>query len=74
MLIIGIAGGTGCGKTTVVNTIIKELPLSQVSVISQDSYYKDLSDMTYEERTKVNFDHPKSLDFDLLKEHLIMLK
>ena len=44
MLIIGIAGGTGCGKTTVVNTIIKELPLSQVSVISQDSYYKDLSD------------------------------
>ena len=71
MLLIGITGGTGCGKTTVVNQIIEELPSGQVSVISQDSYYKDLS---YEERTKVNFDHPKSLDFDLLKDHLSQLK
>lgn len=74
MLLIGITGGTGCGKTTVVNQIIEELPLGQVSVISQDSYYKDLSHLSYEERTKVNFDHPKSLDFDLLKDHLSQLK
>ena len=74
MLLIGITGGTGCGKTTVVNQIIEELPSGQVSVISQDSYYKDLSHLSYEERTKVNFDHPKSLDFDLLKDHLSQLK
>ena len=74
MLLIGITGGTGCGKTTVVNQIIEELPSGQVSVISQDSYYKDLSHFSYEERTKVNFDHPKSLDFDLLREHLSQLK
>ena len=74
MLLIGITGGTGCGKTTVVNQIIEELPSGQVSVISQDSYYKDLSHLSYEERTEVNFDHPKSLDFDLLREHLSQLK
>ena len=74
MLLIGITGGTGCGKTPVVNQIIEELPSGQVSVISQDSYYKDLSHLSYEERTKVNFDHPKSLDFDLLKDHLSQLK
>ena len=66
MLLIGITGGTGCGKTTVVNQIIEELPSGQVSVISQDSYYKDLSHLSYEERTKVNF--------DLLKDHLSQLK
>ena len=74
MLIIGIAGGTGCGKTTVVNKIISELAASEVNVISQDSYYRDLSHLSYEERTQTNFDHPKSLDFDLLKQHLIDLK
>lgn len=74
MLIIGIAGGTGCGKTTVVNKIISELAASEVNVISQDSYYKDLSHLSYQERTQTNFDHPKSLDFDLLKQHLIDLK
>ena len=74
MLLIGITGGTGCGKTTVVNQIIQEIPLGQVSVISQDAYYKDLSHLTFEERTKINFDHPKSLDFDLLKQHLTELK
>ena len=74
MLIIGIAGGTGCGKTTVVNTIINELPEGEVGVISQDSYYKDTSHLTYEERVKINFDHPRSIDFDLLKNHLQELK
>lgn len=74
MLVIGIAGGTGCGKTTVVNQIINELPTDEVTVISQDSYYKDLTHLSYSERIKVNFDHPNSIDFDLLKEHLLALK
>lgn len=74
MLVIGIAGGTGCGKTTVVNQILNELPEGEVGVISQDSYYKDTSHLTYEERTNINFDHPRSIDFDLLTEHIKALK
>jgi uridine kinase len=74
MLIIGIAGGTGCGKTTVVNTILNELPEGEVGVISQDSYYKDTSHLSYDERVKINFDHPRSIDFDLLVQHLKDLK
>ena len=74
MLVIGIAGGTGCGKTTVVNQILNELPEGEVGVISQDSYYKDTSHLSYEERVKINFDHPRSIDFDLLTNHLEQLK
>ncbi len=74
MLIIGIAGGTGCGKTTVVNQIVNELPDNEVCVISQDSYYKDTSHLTYDERVKINFDHPQSIDFELLCEHLKALR
>ena len=74
MLIIGIAGGTGSGKTTVVNQIINELPPNEVGVISQDSYYKDTSHLSYDERVKINFDHPKAIDFDLLVAHLKQLK
>lgn len=74
MLIIGIAGGTGSGKTTVVNHIIDELKNEDVDVISQDSYYQDTSHLSYEERVKINFDHPKSIDFDLLVSHLKELK
>ena len=74
MLIIGIAGGTGCGKTTVVNQILNELPVGEVGIISQDSYYKDTSHLSYEERVKINFDHPRSIDFELLVEHLKKLK
>jgi len=74
MLIIGIAGGTGSGKTTVVNQILHELPAGEVCVISQDSYYNVTSNLSYEERTKINFDHPKAIDFDLLVAHLIELK
>ncbi len=74
MLIIGIAGGTGSGKTTVVQQILNELPEGEVGVISQDSYYKDTSHLTYEERVNINFDHPKSIDFDLLCNHLKALK
>ena len=74
MLIIGIAGGTGCGKTTVVNQIIDELPTNEVTVISQDSYYNDMSHLPYSERVKVNFDHPRAIDFELLVDHLTELK
>ncbi|WP_224484463.1 uridine kinase [Robertkochia aurantiaca] len=74
MLIIGIAGGTGCGKTTVVNQIIHELPENEVGIISQDSYYSDTSHLSYQERTKLNFDHPRAIDFDLLRQHLLELK
>lgn len=74
MLIIGIAGGTGCGKTTVVNQIIGELPDDEVGVISQDAYYNDLSHLTYSERVEINFDHPRAIDFDLLESHLTRLK
>ena len=74
MLIIGIAGGTGCGKTTVVEQIIAQLPVDEVCVISQDSYYKDTSELSYQERVKINFDHPNSIDFDLLLLHLKALR
>ena len=74
MLVIGIAGDTGCGKTTVVNQILKELPEGEVGVISQDSYYKDTSHLDYDDRVNINFDHPKSIDFDLLSKHIEDLK
>ena len=74
MLVLGIGGGTGCGKTTVVNQILAELPEGEVGVISQDSYYKDTSHLSYDERIKINFDHPRSIDFELLEDHLKELK
>lgn len=74
MLIIGIAGGTGSGKTTVVRQIMDELKNEEVDVISQDSYYLDTTHLPFEERVKINFDHPKSIDFELLVEHLKELK
>ena len=74
MLIIGIAGGTGSGKTTVVNQIMNELPADEVCVISQDSYYKATDELTYDERVKINFDHPRAIDFELLIQHISELK
>jgi len=74
MLVIGIAGGTGSGKTTVVKKIIEKLPAGEVAVISQDSYYKDNSHLPLEERQKINYDHPASIEFELLVEHIIQLK
>lgn len=74
MLIIGIAGGTGSGKTTVVDQIMHQLPTDEVAIISQDSYYKQNDNMSYEDRTKINFDHPNSIDFDLLVSHLNQLR
>ncbi len=74
MLIIGIAGGTGSGKTTVVRKIIEQLPNGEVTVLPQDSYYRDSSHIPLEERQKINFDHPDSLEYELLVEHLTALK
>ena len=74
MLIIGIAGGTGSGKTTVVKKIVESLPSSEVAVLSQDSYYRDNGNLPLEERLKINFDHPKSVEFELLIDHLKKLK
>lgn len=74
MLIIGIAGGTGSGKTTVVHQIMNELPDAEVGIISQDSYYKENKNMSYEERSNINFDHPRAIDFEVLVTHLKELK
>jgi len=74
MLVIGIAGGTGSGKTTVVQQIMNELPSEEVGIISQDSYYKQTNGLTYEDRARINFDHPNAIDFQLLTEHLAELK
>jgi uridine kinase len=74
MLIVGIAGGTGSGKTTVVRKVTAEFPTDEVVVLPQDAYYKDNSDITLEERQKINFDHPDSVEFPLLIDHLKKLK
>ena len=73
MLIIGIAGGSGSGKTTVVKAITEQLR-EKVVVIPQDSYYKDSSHLSDEEKKEMNFDHPDSIDFELLNQHLRMLR
>lgn len=74
MIIIGIAGGTGSGKTTVVRKIIEELPAGEVAVLPQDSYYKDLSHIAPEERSKINFDEPAAIEWPLLVKQLRELK
>lgn len=74
MIIIGIAGGTGSGKTTVVNKIINSLPQGEVAVLPQDSYYKDSSHIPVEERSKINFDEPAAIEWTLLAKHIRELK
>jgi uridine kinase len=74
MLIVGIAGGTGSGKTTVVKKIIESLPENEVSVLYQDSYYKDNNHIPIEDRKKINFDHPSSIEFSLICEHIEELR
>jgi len=74
MLVVGIAGGTGSGKTTVVNRILERLPEDKVTILPQDAYYKDNSLLKMEDRQEVNFDHPDSVEFPLLIEHLTQLK
>ena len=74
MLVIGIAGGTGSGKTTVVNKIIKSFSPGEVAVIPQDSYYKDSSHIPLELRSKINFDEPAAIEWSLLVSQLKALK
>ena len=70
MLVIGIAGGSGSGKSTVVKEIIRKLPKGSVAVMPQDAYYKDNGHKTPEEPAKINFDHPSSIEFGLLIKHM----
>ena len=74
MKIIGIAGGTGSGKTTVVKRIVEALPPHYVAVVPLDSYYNDTSHMTDEERRAINFDHPDAFDWKLLVQHVKLLR
>jgi uridine kinase len=74
MLTVGIAGGTGSGKTTVVKKLIQVFPDNQVVVMPQDAYYKDNGHIPLEERQKINFDHPESVEFSLLIDHLKQLR
>jgi len=74
IIIIGISGASGSGKSLLSNTIVNEIGSDRVAVISEDAYYKDLSDLPFEERTKVNFDHPDALDHDLMIDQLSKLK
>jgi uridine kinase len=74
MLTIGIAGGSGSGKTTVVKKIVEALPNSAITVIPQDAYYYDNGHLTKEEKLKINFDHPNSIEWSLLYKHVDSLK
>ena len=74
MLVIGIAGGTGSGKTTVVNNILQQLNAEGVNVLSQDNYYHDNHQLSLSEREALKYDHPKSIDFELLVKHVKALK
>lgn len=74
MYIIGIAGGTGSGKTTVVRKIMEALPTDKVALLPQDSYYNDTSELTMEQRRLINFDHPDAFDWDLLTRHIQELR
>lgn len=74
MLIVGIAGGTGSGKTTVVRKIAENVSKDQIALIPQDSYYRDNSHMPLEERQQINFDHPNAIEWDLLIDHVQSLK
>lgn len=74
MLLIGIAGGSGSGKTTVVKKLIEALPEDSISVVSQDAYYWDNGNLSPEAKKEINFDHPDAIEWDLLVKHLDMLK
>ena len=71
--LIGIAGGTGSGKTSIAKAIAADFSPSEVAVIQQDSYYRDLSNVSLEERSRINFDHPDAMDFELMKDQLTNL-
>lgn len=74
IIIIGISGPSASGKSLLANTIVRELGSDQVVVISEDSYYKDNSNLSFAEREKINYDHPDAFDHDLLCKHLKLLQ
>ena len=74
VLLVGVAGGSGSGKTTVARSIVESLPTEHVTAIEHDAYYRDLRHLPYEERARINFDHPDSLDNDLFCAHLDELR
>lgn len=74
VLLVGVAGGSGSGKTTIARSIVEALPAHHVAAIEHDAYYRDLSHLSQEERARVNFDHPDSLDTELFVEHLDALR
>ena len=74
MIVIGIAGGTGSGKSTVVSRIVESLPEGAVALLPQDNYYRDLSHLPIEQRRKVNFDEPRSIEWTLLESQLETLR
>jgi uridine kinase len=74
MLIIGISGGTGSGKTAISEKLKKEFGESDIGFISQDSYYNDNGNLSFDEKNKINFDHPDAIDFELMINHLNLLK
>ena len=73
-ILVGVAGGSGSGKTTVVNNLVKAFKAEDAALVEQDAYYRELINMTMEEKAKVNFDHPDSIEFELLRKHLESLK
>ena len=73
-ILIGVAGGSGSGKTTVANNLVKVFKSEVAVLLEQDAYYRELTNMTMEEKSKVNFDHPDSIEFELLKKHIEDLK
>jgi len=73
-IFIGVCGGSGSGKTTIVNRINSEVPEKSIAIMEHDAYYKDQSSMTYEQRCKTNYDHPFAFDTDLFVEHIKELK
>ena len=73
-IVIGVAGGSGSGKTTVVSRIVESLGSGQVTVLEHDRYYRDRSDLRLEERAALNYDHPDSLETDLMVRHLVELR
>ena len=74
MFIIGIAGGSGSGKTTLVNSILKRVPYDQIAILTQDSYYKDSGHLPMEQRKELYFDHPDSIEWDLMLQDIQQLK
>ncbi len=74
MFVIGIAGGSGSGKTTLVNSILEKVPYDQIAVLAQDSYYKDAAHLPLAQRRQLNFDHPDSIEWDLMLTHIQQLK